>query len=68
MRNVSTIKGAGYLTSTLSVLLLAIVSCKSALENPLLLVCLIVGVATSILGMFLRWHSHRLEQHQKDSG
>ena len=68
MRDVSSIKGAGYLTSTVSVLLLATVSFKSALENPLLLACLILGAATSILGMFLRWRSHRIEQREKNGG
>ena len=63
--SVSLLKGLGYLTSTVSVILLAIVSLKAALESPLLAVCLAGGVATSIAGMFLRWSSHRLEQREK---
>lgn len=66
MREVSVLKGLGYLTSTLSVLLLGIVSLKAAEENPLLLACLLLGMASSVAGMLLRWRSHRLEQHEKD--
>ncbi|RYE04439.1 MAG: hypothetical protein EOP61_00515 [Sphingomonadales bacterium] len=65
MNTVSTYKGVGYLTSTVSVLLLAAVSLKAAEESGLLLACLALGLATSILGMCLRWHSHRLEQRAK---
>ena len=67
MRKVSALKGAGYLTSTASVVLLAIVAYESASEEPLLLACLIAGVVTSILGMCLRWRSHRIEQHDQDA-
>ena len=66
MREVSVLKGLGYLTSTLSVFLLGIVSLEAAEESPLLLVCLVVGMAASVAGMCLRWRSHRLEQHEKD--
>ena len=65
MRTVSTLKGLGYLTSTLSVILLGIVSLKAAQESALLAACLVLGMATSVLGMFMRWRSHRLEQHEK---
>jgi hypothetical protein len=68
---VSTLKGLGYLVSTVSVLLLGILSWKSASEKPLLLACLILGMLASITGMGLRWMSHRLEQKekpQKDAG
>ena len=61
----SLLKGLGYLTSTVSVLLLAVVSLKAALESPWLAACLALGVATSVGGMFLRWSSHRLEQREK---
>lgn len=67
MRDISVLKGLGYLTSTLSVILLGIVSLKGALENPWLAACLAAGVTTSVLGMFLRWRSHRREQHEKDA-
>jgi hypothetical protein len=62
---VSTLKGLGYLVSTLSVILLGIVSWKSASEQPLLFVCLILGMAASVAGMGLRWISHRMEQKRK---
>jgi hypothetical protein len=62
---VSALKGFGYLVSTVSVVLLGILSWKSASEQPLLLACLILGMLASIAGMGLRWMSHRLEQKQK---
>jgi hypothetical protein len=63
---VSLLKGAGYAISTLSVLLLGIVAWKSASEQPLLFACLIAGMTTSMLGMLLRWLSHRREQREKE--
>lgn len=65
MNLASRLKRGGYLTSGVSVVLLAATSWKSASEHPLLLACLIAGAATSIGGMFLRWRSHRTEQHDK---
>ena len=65
MSIISVVKGLGYLVSTLSVILLGIVSWKSASEQPLLFVCLILGMLASVAGMSLRWISHRLEQKQK---
>jgi hypothetical protein len=62
---VSRLKGGGYLTSTASVLLLAVPGLKAALEEPAMAACLAAGVLTSIGGMFLRWRSHRLEQQEK---
>jgi hypothetical protein len=62
---VSISKGLGYLVSTLSVVLLGIVSWNSASEKPLLLACLIAGMAASVLGMSLRWISHRRDQREK---
>jgi hypothetical protein len=64
LNRISMLKGAGYLVSTLSVLLLGMVAWKSASEQPLLLACLIGGMLTSIAGMTLRWLSHRCEQHK----
>jgi len=66
MRLVSDLKGAGYLISTASVVLLGIVTWQSASERPLLLVCLILGMLLSVGGMMLRWRSHRLEQKERD--
>jgi hypothetical protein len=65
LNRASRFKGAGYLTSTLSVILLAIVAWKGAKDDPLLLTCLMLGALTSIGGMGLRWRSHRIEQHEK---
>jgi hypothetical protein len=67
MNRISDLKGAGYLTSAVSVMLLAIPALKSAGEDSTLLACLIGGVLLSILGMTLRWRSHRLDQHDKDA-
>jgi hypothetical protein len=65
LNRASRFKGAGYLTSALSVILLAIVALKGAEKEPLLMVCLIFGALTSIAGMAMRWRSHRIEQHEK---
>ena len=67
MREASVLKALGYFTSTVSVLLLGFVALKSAMQEPLLFACLLLGMATSIAGMFLRWRSHRVEQKQKDA-
>jgi len=62
----SIFKGLGYLVSTISVILLGIVAWKSASEQPLLFLCLILGMAASVIGMGLRWISHRIEQKEKE--
>jgi uncharacterized membrane protein YccC len=59
------VKGLGYLVSTFSVFLLAAGSLKTALQEPLLLLCLIAGMTTSIAGMGLRYLSYRREQKEK---
>jgi hypothetical protein len=59
------LKTLGYLVSTVSVLLLGVVSWNSAREHPLLLACLIGGIATSVAGMFLRWLAYREEQREQ---
>jgi len=61
----SLFKGLGYLVSALSVVLLGIVSWKSASEQPLLFACLILGMAASVAGMGLRWISHRIGEKEK---
>ncbi|WP_161625644.1 hypothetical protein [Sphingobium quisquiliarum] len=44
--------------------MLGFVSLKTAETDPLLALCLIMGMATSIAGMFLRWLSYiRKEDH-----
>jgi hypothetical protein len=67
MRKVSDLKGRGYLISAVSVVLLAIPACKSASEEPLMLAALLTGAAFSIIGMALRWRSHRIDQKEKDA-
>jgi hypothetical protein len=64
VRKVSDLKGAGYLTSTASVALLGVVSWKAASQNRWLMICLILGAMLSVIGMMLRWRSHRLEQKE----
>ncbi|MDB5448914.1 MAG: hypothetical protein JWQ52_42 [Phenylobacterium sp.] len=59
------LKTLGYLVSVLSVLLLGVVSWQSAADNPLLFACLIGGMATSVLGMFLRWVSYVREKKEE---
>ena len=60
----SRLKGRGYLTSTISVVLLAIPAMKSASESPLMLACLVGGMILSVGGMYLRWRAHRTERHE----
>jgi hypothetical protein len=60
-------KTIGYVISSFSVVLLGIVSWKSAVETPSLMLPLIAGMATSILGMLMRWISFvRDERGPKD--
>lgn len=66
MNLVSDLKGIGYLTSTVSGALLGVVSWKSASQDPWLVAALIVGIVLSVIGMMFRWHSHRLDQKQKE--
>jgi hypothetical protein len=56
------LKPAGYVVSIVSVFLLGGVAWKSASSDPLMLACLIGGMATSITGMLLRWLSYAREQ------
>lgn len=62
MNRPNKIKTSGYLVSTVSVVLLGIVSWKSAQANPLMAVCLIGGMLASVAGMFLRWLSYQLDE------
>lgn len=66
MNKASLLKGLGYLISTVSVALLGVVSWKSASENPLLLACLLGGMATSVAGMGVRFLSHRIDEREKE--
>ncbi|HEX8381268.1 MAG TPA: hypothetical protein VF619_12055 [Allosphingosinicella sp.] len=60
-------KSFGYLISIVSVFLLAAGSFKTASQDRVLLLCLIAGMAASILGMALRWIAHRREQREKQA-
>jgi hypothetical protein len=60
-------KSLGYLISTLSVLLLGGVAWQSAQKSGgLVLACLVLGMATSIVGMAMRWLSSVHEQREKE--
>jgi hypothetical protein len=60
------IKTIGYAISVASVVLLAIVSWKSAASSPLLALCLVGGAVASITGMGMRWWSYEIEESEKD--
>jgi hypothetical protein len=61
------LKGVGYLISTGSVVLLAIVSWSSASKSPVLIACLVGGAALSIVGMFCRWLTYQIEKRRQDN-
>lgn len=67
MKRASRLKGQGYLSSTLSVVLLAIPGFHSASRDVWLFAALISGMILSITGMVLRWHSHRVEISEQDA-
>jgi hypothetical protein len=50
-----------------SVVLLGIPAMKSAMEEPVMLASLLAGLGLSVAGMALRWHSHRVDQKEKDA-
>jgi hypothetical protein len=59
------LKTAGYLISTISVLLLGAVAWAGTADHPKIRILLILGMATSIAGMFLRWLSYLHELREK---
>jgi hypothetical protein len=59
------LKSIGYLISSISVICLGVVSWTAAAEHPPMLAVLVVGMATSILGMLCRWISYRREKQQE---
>lgn len=65
MRSSNTIKTAGYLVSTVSVVLLGIVSWQTASEKPLVMICLIIGMLASAAGMLLRWISYQVQEREE---
>lgn len=58
------LKTAGYLISTVSVILLAVVAWPKAKDSALLAACLIGGVVASIIGMGCRWLSYAIEKQR----
>jgi hypothetical protein len=58
------LKGVGYLVSIFSVFLLAAAAWETASKNPLLQLCLVGGVLTSIFGMGLRYAAHRRDRRE----
>lgn len=64
-RSLQILKTFGYLVSTVSVVLLAVVAWPKAQESPLLLACLIGGALTSVIGMFCRWLSYEIEHRRR---
>ena len=65
--NPTVLKGTGYIVSILSVSLLGTVAWKNASQDPLMLALLVAGMATSVIGMFLRWMSY-WEQQEEEGG
>jgi len=66
MNRVSRWKGWGYLTSIVSVILLAVPGFSSAMRSWPMFAAMVLGCITSIGGMAMRWHSHRLEMREKE--
>jgi hypothetical protein len=56
------IKTVGYLISSVSVLLLGLVAWEGVKDKPLLAACLVLGMASSIAGMFCRWLSYQQKE------
>lgn len=63
MKRANLIKTSGYGVSVLSVILLAAPSWKNATREPMLMLCVLLGMAASIIGMGLRWWSYQEDPH-----
>lgn len=61
------LKGVGYLISTMSVFMLAIVSWSSASKSYALTACLVGGAVLSIIGMFCRWLTYEIEKRRENN-
>jgi hypothetical protein len=61
------LRGVGYLISTTSVIMLAIVSWSAASESYLLTACLVGGAVLSIIGMFCRWITYEIEKRRENN-
>ena len=62
MRLPNTLKTAGYLVSSISVLLLGAVAWRTAEDDAAMALCLGGGVLASLAGMVLRWLSYQVEE------
>ncbi|MBS0481833.1 MAG: hypothetical protein JSR96_06695 [Proteobacteria bacterium] len=60
------IRISGYLLSMASTCLLAVPALRNSDGHPLMLLMVVLGVILSLLGIGLRWHSHRAEQNDRD--
>jgi uncharacterized membrane protein YhhN len=65
MNLASSLKGLGYLISIISVGLLGIVAWPQPGEPLWKAVVVPAGMATSVIGMFLRWLSHRRDKREE---
>ncbi|MBB6410662.1 hypothetical protein [Mesorhizobium sangaii] len=61
------LKGVGYLISTTSVIMLAMVSWSAASKSYLLAACLVGGAVLSILGMLCRWITYEIEKRRENN-
>lgn len=61
------VKLVGYLVSCVSVICLGIVSWNGAAAKPLMLALLIAGMATSIVGMLIRFWSHIRDKRRQEA-
>lgn len=59
------IKIIGYAVSTISVVLLSIVSWRSASHDSILAICLLGGAITSVSGMMMRMHSYDVQKSEE---
>jgi hypothetical protein len=62
------LKTCGYLISTFSVVLLGAVAWASSDGNELLRLATIIGVLSSVVGMFMRWLSYQEERDAPVAG
>ncbi len=56
------LKTVGYVISSLSVVLLGLPAWSGAESKPLLRLCLVLGMAASVIGMVCRWWTYQLEK------
>lgn len=64
MRKSTVLMSAGYAISVASVVLLGLVAWRAASDRDWLTLALVGGMATSVIGMALRWEAHRLQAEE----